>query len=191
MTIGQILIAVALGFGFGWTLDKAGLTKYHKIVNVFRFTDLSVLKYMLSAIVGGTILIWTMKGLGWVELTGTVNTYILGNFIGGLLFGVGMSAAGFCPGTCVAGAGRGNLDYLIPGILGFLTGGLLFGLTYRNFMPQIKDVLNFGALPLNELFNVSAFLLVVVLVLMFILTLYVVDRTNAHRTDKLQQSGTD
>jgi uncharacterized membrane protein YedE/YeeE len=191
MTIGQILVAVGLGFGFGWTLDKAGLTKYHKIVNVYRFTDLSVLKYMLSAIVVGTVLIWGMKWLGWVELTGTVNTYILGNFVGGLLFGVGMSAAGFCPGTCVAGAGRGQVDYLIPGLLGFLTGGLLFGLTYRSFMPQLKEVLSFGSLPMDELFKVSAVLLVTVLVLMFLLILYVVERTNAHRIDKVNQAGTD
>ncbi len=95
MSIGTIAITIALGFIFGWTLDKAGLTKYHKIVNVFRFTDLSVLKYMLSAIVVGMIGIWTLRGLGLLTLTGTVNTYILGNILGGLLFGVGMAGAGF------------------------------------------------------------------------------------------------
>ncbi|GAB4471526.1 MAG: hypothetical protein Kow00124_08660 [Anaerolineae bacterium] len=95
MTVGGTLISIALGFVFGWTLDKAGLTKYHKIVNVFRFTDLSVLKYMLSAVVVGMVGIWTFKWLGLLDLTGTVNTYIVGNFLGGILFGVGMAAAGF------------------------------------------------------------------------------------------------
>lgn len=95
MTIGSIALAVFFGAVFGWTLDKAGLTKYHKIVNVFRFTDLSVLKYMMSAIVVGMLGIWVFKWLGWLDLTGTVSTYILGNFLGGALFGVGMSAAGF------------------------------------------------------------------------------------------------
>ncbi|HEC22169.1 MAG TPA: hypothetical protein ENI95_04555 [Chloroflexi bacterium] len=95
MTVGTVILTVFLGFVFGWTLDKAGLTKYHKIVNVFRFTDLSVLKYMLSAVVVGMIGIWALKGLGLLDLTGTVNTYIAGNFLGGILFGVGMAAAGF------------------------------------------------------------------------------------------------
>jgi len=95
MTIGVILITLVLGFVFGWTLDKAGLTKYSKIVNVYRFTDLSVLKYMMSAILVGMIGVWTLKGLGVVTLTGTVPTYIAGNLIGGVMFGVGMAAAGF------------------------------------------------------------------------------------------------
>ena len=50
MSITQILIALALGTGFGFALQKAGLTQYHKIVNVFRFTDLAVLKFMLTAL---------------------------------------------------------------------------------------------------------------------------------------------
>lgn len=95
MSVGNIILTVFLGAVFGWTLDKAGLTKYHKIVNVFRFTDLSVLKYMLSAVVVGMVGIWGLKGLGLLNLTGTVNTYIVGNFLGGILFGVGMAAAGF------------------------------------------------------------------------------------------------
>lgn len=186
MTIGNVLITLVLGFVFGWTLDKAGLTKYHKIVNVFRFTDLSVLKYMLSAVVVGMLGIWTFRWLGWVTLTGTVNTYIVGNFLGGILFGVGMAAAGFCPGTCVAGAGRGHLDYLIPGMLGFLSGAVLFGLSYRAFMPQLKDMLAFGAVPLPELLHVSAGLSVAVFALMFLLALYVIERTHARRPDKLE-----
>src|SRR5689334_25302598 len=107
MTIGDILITVVLGFVFGWTLDKAGLTRYHKIVNVYRFTDLAVLKYMMSAIIVGMIGVWTLKGFGLVELTGTISTYVPGVLLGGILFGIGMAAAGFCPGTVAAGAGRG------------------------------------------------------------------------------------
>ncbi len=191
MTVGSVIMTIALGFVFGWTLDKAGLTKYSKIVNVFRFTDLTVLKYMLSAVVVGMIGIWTFKGLGWLDLTGTVNTYIVGNLLGGVLFGVGMAAAGFCPGTCVAGGGRGHLDYLVPGLLGFLTGAVIFGLTYRSFMPQLKDMLDFGALPLPQLLNVSAGLMVAVFALMFLLVLYILDRTGAARKDRLAETLND
>ncbi len=45
------IIALVLGVFFGFSLNKAGLTKYHKIVNVFRFTDLAVLKFMMTALV--------------------------------------------------------------------------------------------------------------------------------------------
>jgi uncharacterized protein len=185
MTIGDILITLVLGFVFGWTLDKAGLTKYHKIVNVYRFTDLAVLKYMMSAIIVGMAGVWTLKGLGLVELTGTISTYVPGVLLGGALFGVGMAAAGFCPGTVAAGAGRGNLDYLIPGFAGFLVGAAAFGLTYQSFMPQLTQVMNLGNLTLPELLNLSPGLTVVVVIVLFSLVLYIIERTHAARHDKV------
>lgn len=55
-------------------------------------------------------------------------------------------------------------------------------------MPQLKEVLGFGAVPLPELLNLSAGLTVAVLALMFLLVLYVVDRTGARRKDKLAEA---
>jgi len=84
-----------VGLIFGWILQKVGLTKYSKIVNVFRFTDLAVLKFMLTAIVVGATGIYLLHQFGLVSFTGTTPTYIVGNLIGGLIFGVGMAGAGF------------------------------------------------------------------------------------------------
>jgi hypothetical protein len=77
------------------------------------------------------------------------------------------------------------VDYLIPGTLGFLVGAVLFGLTYRSFMPQLKEILDFGALPLTDLLNLSAGLAVAVFALMFLLVLYVLERTGAARKDRV------
>ena len=44
------VIALILGILFGFALNKAGLTKYHKIVNQFRLTDFTVLKFMMTAL---------------------------------------------------------------------------------------------------------------------------------------------
>jgi hypothetical protein len=71
------------------------MTQYSTIVNVFRFTDLSVLKFMLTAIVVGGGGIYLLKDLGLVTLTGTTPTYIVGNLVGGIIFGIGMAWAGF------------------------------------------------------------------------------------------------
>ncbi len=90
-----LLPALIVGLFFGWLLHKARMTQYSTIVNVFRFTDLSVLKFMLTAIVVGAGGIYLLKDLGWVSLTGTTPTYIVGNLVGGLIFGVGMAGAGF------------------------------------------------------------------------------------------------
>lgn len=91
----DMIAALIVGLIFGWILQKIRLTQYAKIVNVFRFTDLAVLKFMLTAIVVGAASIYLLKDLGLVSLTGTTPTYIVGNLIGGLIFGVGMAWAGF------------------------------------------------------------------------------------------------
>jgi len=91
---GSIMILVLGGF-FGFSLNKAGLTKYHKIVNVFRFTDMAVLKFMMTALAVGMTGMFILRGLGLVTFPNVPATYIVGNIIGGLIFGVGMALTGF------------------------------------------------------------------------------------------------
>jgi uncharacterized membrane protein YedE/YeeE len=89
------IIALFLGVFFGFSLNKAVLTKYNKIVNVFRFTDLSVLKFMMTALVVAMTGLYALKGLGLITFPNVPATYIAGNMIGGLIFGVGMALAGY------------------------------------------------------------------------------------------------
>lgn len=90
-----VVVPILVGLAFGWSLHKAGLTRYHKIVNVFRLTDLAVLKFMMTAMAVGMGLIYLFQGLGWLTLAINTPLYVLGNFVGGLVFGVGMAGAGF------------------------------------------------------------------------------------------------
>jgi uncharacterized protein len=89
------LIALVLGVLFGFSLNKAGLTRYSKIVNVFRFTDLAVLKFMLTAMVVSMAGLYTLRSLGWIQFPSVPSTYIVGNMIGGLVFGIGMALVGY------------------------------------------------------------------------------------------------
>ena len=89
------LIALVLGVFFGFSLNKAGLTKYHKIVNVFRFTDMAVLKFMMTALVVAMIGLYGLRGLGLINFPAVPATYIVGNIVGGLIFGIGMSLTGY------------------------------------------------------------------------------------------------
>ncbi len=89
------VIAVFLGAGFGFALNKAGLTKYNKIVNQFRFTDMAVLKFMMTALVVAMIGLYGLRGLGLIKFPAVPATYIVGNLVGGLLFGVGMALTGY------------------------------------------------------------------------------------------------
>ena len=88
-------IALILGAGFGFALNKAGLTKYGKIANQFRFRDMTVLKFMLTALAVAMIGLYALRGLGLITFPAVPATYIVGNLVGGLIFGIGMSLVGY------------------------------------------------------------------------------------------------
>ena len=91
----EMIFSLVMGFGFGFALQKAGLGKYNKIVNVFRFTDLAVLKFMMTTLAVAMVGTFMLNALGIVSLPNIPATYVVGNLIGGLIFGVGMAGAGF------------------------------------------------------------------------------------------------
>ena len=89
------LIALVLGVFFGLSLNKAGLTKYNKIVNVFRLTDMSVLKFMLTTLVVSMTGLYVLRQAGIIKFPNVPATYVVGNLVGGLVFGVGMALSGY------------------------------------------------------------------------------------------------
>jgi len=91
----NFLTALVLGGFFGFSLNKAGLTKYNKIVNVFRLTDMAVLQFMMTALVVAMSGLFALRGLGLITFPAVPATYIVGNIIGGLIFGVGMALTGY------------------------------------------------------------------------------------------------
>ena len=93
--MGTTIAAIVLGFFFGFSLNKAGLTKYHKIVNVFRFTDMAVLKFIMTSLTVAMTGLFILRGFGVITFPNIPATYIVGNLAGGLLFGVGMALVGY------------------------------------------------------------------------------------------------
>ena len=89
-------------------MNKAGLTRYTKIVNQFRLTDMAVLKFMMTALVVTMLGLYPLRAMGIITFPAIPETYIVGNLVGGLIFGVGMALAGFCPGRPLPEPGKGN-----------------------------------------------------------------------------------
>jgi len=56
---------------------------------------------------------------------------------------------------------------------------------YPSLMPGLTAVANYGAASLPEMFHLSTWLTVVVFIEMIVLLLYVLEKTNAKRRDKL------
>lgn len=88
------VLPLLIGFFFALTLQKAGLGHYDKIVNQFRFKDNTIMEFMMTGISVGLVGVYSLKDLGLLNLDQVSSTYIVGNLLGGLIFGVGMALAG-------------------------------------------------------------------------------------------------
>ncbi|MCS7300615.1 MAG: YeeE/YedE family protein, partial [Fimbriimonadales bacterium] len=75
--------------------------------------------------------------------------YVWGVLVGGLIFGVGMAIAGYCPGTALIGLGGGVRDGLLA-VLGGLLGALAFIFAYPVLEPILIQPLDLGKLTLHE-----------------------------------------
>lgn len=107
-----LIVAIAIGFAFGFVLERAGLGSARKLAGQFYFTDFTVMKVMMTAIAVA------MTGAFWLARVGAIDlanvyvpeTSLAAQIAGGAIFGLGFLIAGLCPGTsCVAAAtGRGD-----------------------------------------------------------------------------------
>ncbi len=70
---------------------------------------------------------------------------------------------------------------MIPGLLGFLAGAILFGLTYQQVFPQISKIANSGSVLLPEIWNIDPYLTVAAFALMSLLLFYAIDRMGMQR----------
>lgn len=127
----DLLLPLAIGVAFGFTLERAGLGNARKLTGQFFLTDLTVFKVMFSAIVTAMLGLFWCSRLGWVDLNALAlpETYLRPQLAGGLVFGAGFALAGLCPGTsCVAAAsGRGDGLAVVGGLFaGVLGAGLSF-----------------------------------------------------------------
>ena len=76
---------------------------------------------------------------------------------------------------------------MVPGFLGFLTGAVIYGLTYAKVFPQISAIANYGAAIMPDLWQVSAALVIIFFTLFSLLLFYLIDRAHMQRKDKLTE----
>ncbi|MBW2526809.1 MAG: YeeE/YedE family protein [Deltaproteobacteria bacterium] len=128
-TIGMV-VAVLIGFGFGFVLERAGFGRSTKLAAQFYGYDMTVFKVMFGAIVTAMLGLVALDGLGIVELSvisesAASATFIWPMLIGGFALGAGFIISGYCPGTSLVATASGNLDGLAT-ISGVAVGSLVF-----------------------------------------------------------------
>jgi len=149
----NMFFAVVLGFTFGFVLERTGFTRSQLIADTFYFKNIAVPKIMGVTTITVTTWFIIFNWLGWLDMSQlfTPATYVWPYLVGGLLFGIGMVMAGYCPGTAVAGLGTGKSDALIF-ILGLFAGMFVYFMAY----PYIADFASsskLGVLKIHDLFG--------------------------------------
>jgi len=146
-TTSMILAGLLTGLVFGVLLQRAHVTRYSTILGQFLFTDYTVLKVMLTAIVVGGVGVYAMLGSGMIEHLHVKSATLVANVLGGLIFGVGMAILGYCPGTGVGAIGEGS-RHAIPGLLGMIVGAGLYAEIYPAIQSNLLKFGDFGKITL-------------------------------------------
>jgi len=163
-TVDKLILGLVTGLVFGFLLQRGGVTRYRVIVGQFLWTDHTVLRTMLTAVVVGSIGVYALHQFGDVSLH-VKGATVLANVLGGLIFGVGMVVLGYCPGTGVAALGDGS-RHATFGILGMLVGAALYAEVYAFLKGNLLAVCDLGKVTLPEATGLSPWVFVVILFVM-------------------------
>ena len=128
------LVAVLIGFAFGFTLESSGFGDSRRLAAQFYFRESRVVKVMFTAIVTCMLLLLWGSALGFIDLGRIyVNpTYLGSGILGGFILGVGFIVGGYCPGTSIVSAATLKKDGMLF-LLGVGAGSTIFGWTADAF----------------------------------------------------------
>lgn len=133
------LLCLLLGTLFGYILSRSGAADYDYIQGMFLFE-----RFQLYGVIGTAVAIaapglWLLQRGGRTVLGRPLiiecKPFHRGNVVGGLLFGVGWSIAGMCPGPILVNIGEGKV-YAFAALAGALVGAGAFGTLY----PRLQGV---------------------------------------------------
>lgn len=172
----SLAVALILGAGFGFALERAGLGSALRLVGQFYGRDLRVLKVMFSALLVAMLGVFWLSRFGLLELSALYvpPTYLGPQLAGGVLFGAGLLVAGLCPGTACVSAATGRIDgvFVLFGIVaGMLATGLLLGRWSAFYVSSAR-----GAWTLPELLGLPYGVVVCVVVLVALVAFAVAER---------------
>ena len=120
----QLFFGLITGLGFGILLQRAEILRFDRQLGALLLEDMTIVKFMLSAICTAMIGIHILLSYQMIQLSPKA-LLIGGDIIGGLLFGIGWALLGYCPATSVGALAEGRWD-AVWGIAGALAGAALF-----------------------------------------------------------------
>jgi uncharacterized membrane protein YedE/YeeE len=160
----KLALGLITGVAFGFLLQKGGVADYQTILGQLLLRNWTVVKVMGTAIAVGAVGVYALVGGGAATLD-IWPFQIGGVIVGALLFGVGLTVFGYCPGTSVTAFGQGSRDAMV-GVAGMAVGAGVFVAAYPSLEPVINGFGDVGKMTLVELLGVSPWTVILALVVM-------------------------
>jgi uncharacterized membrane protein YedE/YeeE len=145
----MVVLYLVLGTAFGFVLSRSGAADYNYIQEMFLFES-----FQLYGIIGTAVAItapglWLLKRrgrtLGGKPFEIELKALNRGSVAGGVLFGIGWSIAGMCPGPILVNVGEGKV-YALAALAGALVGAGAFGGLYDR-LRTVFGLPSYGSLP--------------------------------------------
>lgn len=142
----SIVFHFVLGTLFGLLLSRSGAADYDYIQAMFRLENIQLFGIIGTAVMVTAPSLWLLQRRGRTvsgrPLVVTPKPFHLGNVVGGVLFGIGWSITGMCPGPILVNVGEGKV-YALAALAGALVGASLFSSRYARLskvfgLPEIR-----------------------------------------------------
>ena len=134
-------VYLVLGTIFGFILSRSGAADYNYIQAMFLLEDVQLYGIIGTAVLLTAPGVWLIKRRGRTLLGRPIEIELKalhrGNIGGGVLFGIGWSIAGMCPGPILVNIGEGKI-YAFAALAGALTGAGAFGSLYQRLERPFK-----------------------------------------------------
>lgn len=147
----QVWLGILSGAVFGFVIQRVGATDPEEMARGHLMENPRIPQFMLMAVVFAAIGLFALQAVE-VGRTLILPLTIGGILVGGVLFGLGWGATGYCPGTAWAAAGEGRLDAVFA-VLGGLAGTAAFAHLHPVLVPAIHAPTNLGAVTMGDLFG--------------------------------------
>ena len=135
------ILYVVLGTIFGFVLSRSGASDYDQVQSMFLLRSFQMYGIIGTGVVLTALGLLIIKRRGRTALGHPLKIELKplhrGTVVGGLLFGVGWSMAGMCPGPILVNIGEGKI-YACAALAGALAGAALLGAVYPRLQKPLK-----------------------------------------------------
>jgi len=171
----NFIIALIIGFFFGFILEASGFSSSRKLMGVFYGYDFAVLKVFFTAAAVSVIGLYYMDYLNWLDISKLYvhPTYVWAAIIGGVIMGIGFLAGGFCPGTSLTAVAIGKIDGIVYSI-GLMVGIFIFSELFPIIEPFFLKSYR-GHITLSDSLGISPYWIIFIFTVIAVVAFYFSD----------------